>query len=328
MTTLTHRQRLDAAICGEAVDRPAISFWRHFPVEDETAAGLAAAMVRWQRRYDLDFVKFMPTGTYGTHDWGAETTYASPESGTRQVTRHPITAAEGWAALLPLDAHAGTLAREVEAVRLAAADLDGSVPILQTIFSPLTTARKLRGDRLFDDLRGHPDLVHRGLNTIAETTIRFAEANLDAGATGFFFASQCCSEQVLRRDEHAEFGAAYDHQVLEALRPRARYLLLHVHGVDIYFDQAAAYPVDLLNWHDRLTWPTLQEAMPRFRGALVGGIRERDTLLTGPLDAIRVEIEDARRQTGGRRLVIGPGCVVPTHVPDAHLCALRAAVEG
>ena len=33
----------------------------------------------------------------------------------------------------------------------------GDAPVLPTVFSPLSLARKLSGDRLREDLRAHPD---------------------------------------------------------------------------------------------------------------------------------------------------------------------------
>jgi hypothetical protein len=33
---MNHYQRLEATIAKEAVDRPAIALWRHFPVDDQS----------------------------------------------------------------------------------------------------------------------------------------------------------------------------------------------------------------------------------------------------------------------------------------------------
>ncbi len=57
--SMTHWERIEAALKGEAVDRPSISLWRHWPGEDDTAEDLAAATVRWQKAHDFDLVKFV-----------------------------------------------------------------------------------------------------------------------------------------------------------------------------------------------------------------------------------------------------------------------------
>mgnify|MGYP002685174139 CR=1 FL=1 len=66
----------------------------------------------------------------------------------RQVVRYGVTRAEQWPTLDQLDVTRGYLGNQIEAVRLVAAELNGDVPILQTVFSPLTTAVKLAGDRV------------------------------------------------------------------------------------------------------------------------------------------------------------------------------------
>jgi uroporphyrinogen decarboxylase len=325
LAAMNHWERIRAALQGEEVDRPPISLWRHWPVEDDTPQGLAAATIRWQQEYDFDLVKFMPTGTYIVEDWGAETVRGSDYIGTRTVHQYGVTSTEQWPHLTQLEVTRGVLGQQIEALRLAATELDNRVPILQTIFSPLTTARKLAGDRVFTHLRMHGELLKAGLHVIADTTARFALESLRAGAHGIFFATQCSTYRLLNQAEYDEFGAHYDRIVLDAVRPESELNMLHVHGMDTMFDLLVGYPVEMLNWHDRLTWPDLREALQRFDGLLVGGVNELHTLRQGPVEAVQQEIQDAVRQTNGRRILLGPGCVVPIDVPAEHI---RAAVDA
>jgi uroporphyrinogen decarboxylase len=325
---MTHWERIRAVLRGEKPDRPPISLWRHWPVKDETAEGLAEVMLNWQKEYDFDLVKFMPTGTYGIEDWGARTTYVPNDHGVRTVTQYGITDPAEWPTLNQLDVTCGYLGRQVDAIRLAAGDLETSVPILQTVFSPLTTARKLAGDRVFADLRCRPDVFKQGLQIIAETTARFALESLRAGAHGIFFATQCATYRLLSETEYREFGQAYDRTVLDAVRPEAEFILLHAHGYDLMFDLLVDYEPHALNWHDREAGPSLAEAQARFDGVVVGGISEWETLLKGPPDAIRAEIGDAVAQTAGRRHIVGPGCVLSTETPARHVHVAREAVAS
>lgn len=325
---MNHWERVRAAIQGEAVDRPPISLWRHWPIEDDTSQGLAAATIRWQHEYDFDLVKFMPAGTYGLEDWGAETVHGPAPVGTRIVTRYGVASAEQWPHLAQLEVTQGDMGRQIEALRLVAEGLANSVPILQTLFSPLTTAYKLAGSRVYADLRLRPDLLKAGLQTIAETTVRFALASLRAGAHGVFFATQSATYRLLNEAEYRAFGVHYDRQVLDAVRAEAELNMLHIHGEDIMFDLLTDYPVEMINWHDRLTWPDLAEAGGRFSGLLVGGLREFRVLRKGPIAAIQSQIRDAIAQTGGRRLMLAPGCVIPTDTPPEHIRAAVEAVTG
>ena len=38
---MNHRQRLEACISGNEVDRPPVALWRHFPVDDSNAVELS-----------------------------------------------------------------------------------------------------------------------------------------------------------------------------------------------------------------------------------------------------------------------------------------------
>ena len=44
----TPRERLEACLSGRLLDRPPVALWRHFPVDDQTPDGLAAATIEFQ----------------------------------------------------------------------------------------------------------------------------------------------------------------------------------------------------------------------------------------------------------------------------------------
>lgn len=323
---MNHWQRLEAAIAGEATDRVPVSLWRHFPEDDLDPDKLAAHMVAWQQQWDYDLVKFMPPGTYGVEDWGCETAYIPAANGTRTVVKPAVRYVEDWTRLEPLDVRKGSYGRQNQALATAAKALGGEVPILQTIFSPLTTARKLSSERMFADMRLAPDALHQALKVITDVTIRFALDALAAGADGVFFATQIASFRLVQEAEYELFGSPYDLKVLEALRGKAKFNMLHAHGEDIMFDLLSHYPVEMLNWHDRLTEPTLGEAQARFPRLVVGGINEHGTLLHGSIHDIESEVRNAIRQTGGQRVMIAPGCVLPVAASDERIgAAVRIA---
>lgn len=324
---MNKRERLFAAIKGEATDRVCVALWKHFPVEDMTPEGLCNAALNFQRKYDWDLIKFTPTGTYSVMDWGAVTEWQPNNMGVRTIVKFGVNSAEEWARLPKLDVTKGIYGAQNQSLSLLAREIKGETPILQTVFNPLTTARKLAGERIFTDLRTNPDLFKHGLEVITEVTIQFALEAIKAGAEGIFFATQLGSYRLLNDAEYQTFGEYYDQRVLNALREKCQFMLLHIHGEDTMYPLLAKYPVDALNWHDRITAPSLAEARKHFSGLLCGGINEWNTLVTGPQSTIEAEVQDAIAQTGGRGLMIAPGCVVPGHAPEEHLMVIRKAVE-
>ena len=120
----------------------------------------------------------------------------------------------------------------------------------------------------------------------------------------------------------------YSRRVLESLNGSTLLTMLHVHGQHIYFDRKATLPAAAMNWHDRLTAPSLGDALRRFKGAVAGGLNEKETLLEGPASAVVAQVTDAIQQTGGTGVIIAPGCVLPLATPDECLDAAVRAVKG
>ncbi|HUO65831.1 MAG TPA: uroporphyrinogen decarboxylase family protein [Terriglobales bacterium] len=325
---MTKRERVLAVLGRKPVDRLPVAFWRHVPEVDHTARGLAEAMLAFQRRWDLDLIKVMSSGVYCVEDWGCRVAYQGSPNGAKTCTQHAVRQLSDWEKLTPLDPGQGALGRELEALRLILKGRSDDVPVLHTVFAPLTIARKLAGERLAADLRDHPEVVMNALDVIADTVIRYAEAVALAGADGIFYASQDASRDVMSEADHAKFGLRYSSRVLASLTGAPLFTMLHVHGRHIYFDRKATLPVAAINWHDRLTEPSLGDALKRFRGAAVGGLSEKETLLKGPPSAVAAEVADAIRQSGGTGVIVAPGCVLPLAVPDESLEAVVQGVKG
>jgi len=324
---MTKRERVLNAVARRAVDRPPVAFWRHVPDVDHTAEGLAEAMLAFHRRWDLDLIKVMSSGVYCVEDWGCTVAYAGSPNGAKQCTEHAVTEPQDWARVRELDPGAGALGRELEALRLTVRGRHDDAPVLHTVFAPLTIARKLAGDRLQEDLQARPEAVAPALDAIGRTVARYARAALEAGADGLFVATQTASAEVLSADALDTLELPATRRLVEAVAGATPLVMLHAHGREIAFDRLAALPVHAINWHDRLTPPALGEAQRRFAGAVVGGLGETGTLRRGPAAAVAEEVGDALRQTGGRGLIVAPGCVLPLDVPEAHLDAVIDAVK-
>lgn len=323
---LSHRLRLETALSGGAVDRPPVALWRHFPVDDQSPGSLAAATVDFQRLYDFDLVKVTPASSFCVRDWGARDEWRGASEGTRDYTHRVIQQPEDWTRLEILDPRQGFLAGQLECLRLIMAEVGGDVPVIQTIFNPLSQAKNLVGrDALLVHLRRYPEAVHAGLKIIAESTRRFIEAALETGISGIFYAVQHAQYGLLSDQEYQQFGRAYDMQVLEPAG--GLWLnLLHLHGEDVMFDAFLDYPMAIINWHDRETPPSLSEAQTRYSGVVCGGLRRWETMVLGTPEQVRLEALDAIQSTGGQRFILGTGCVLPTTAPRGNILAARQSV--
>ncbi len=327
--TVTHRERIEAALRGELLDRPPISLWRHFPGEDQTAEGLAAATIRFQQQLDLDLVKLMPTGMYPVLDYGVRAKPSAGDVGTTQFAAGPIREPADWLRLPAVSPDRGVLGQQVKSVQLVRDAVGPTTPVIQTIFSPLNVAHKLVGstDRLLEAIAEHGAMFAQVLERLTADVIAFGRACQSAGVDGFFFATQLADRAAFPDETYGQFGVPYDLQVLQALRSDSWCTLLHLHGNDPRFDLADAYPVDGVNWHDRESSISLTDGLQRTERCLVGGIARRGVLTQGSLAEVEAEVRDAIAQTDGRRLIIAPGCVIPDAVPRENLVAVTNACQ-
>jgi len=330
---MKHRERINAALRGELVDRVPVALWRHFPGDDTHADKLAARVVEFQKKYDFDFVKITPASGFRGEMYGATYVDGKNREGTRAYVTLPVQALNDWEKIVPLDAANPVFIREFTATKLVRQQIGVDTHILQTIFSPLSTAQNLAKERVWEDLRQNPEVLHRALRAITETTIRFAIANLRAGADAIFFATQSATAKSLSREEFRAFGAAYDLQVLEAIRAvKPDFVFLHIHGFDIYFDELMNYPVDVLNWHDRRTAPSLKDAREILRAAqinktIAGGIDEYTVLGGTSRDDVLAQARDAIAQAGERGFILAAGCVTLVDTPEENIKAVVAAAR-
>lgn len=324
---LTHRQRLEKCIVGEKIDRVPVALWRHFPVDDQSPERLAKAILAFQNSFDFDLVKVTPESSFCVKDWGVQDEWHGDSEGTRRYTRRVITQPEDWLNLKALDPHSGHLGAQLEVLKLVVEQLGNDTPVLQTIFSPMHQAKNLAGnERLIVHLRQYPDAVHAGLKTIAESTLRFIEAAIATGIAGVFFAVHHAQYGMLSETEFLDFGKTYDVQVLQSTH-QLWCNMLHLHGLQVMFHLATDYPVQIINWHDQETYPSLKQAREFFPGVLCGGIGREQTMLLSEPERIYQEAQSAIQQTQGERFILGTGCVVPITTPYGNLLAARRSVE-
>ncbi len=330
MKQMGRRERLKAAINREPVDRVPYAVWRHFPTVDRSPAGLAQATLRFQERYGSDFLKLTPRGGFAVEAWGCVEGDDLRPDGHRPCASCAVREPADWKKIRPLDpASAPGWSEQIEAiVRMGFDRRVGDAPVLPTLFSPLSLARKLSGDRLARDLREQPGLVTDALEAITETVARFAALALAEGAAGLFYSIQAASLSVGSEEEYARFGEPYDRRVLESVRDASSFTIVHCHGDRLMFDRLASLPGHAWNWDDRSAGPSLAVGKGKIVGAVLGGLDQWATLRDGTPEAAAAEAAEAIAQTGGLGLIVGAGCVLASDTPDANVAAVVQALGG
>ena len=319
-------ERIRAAIEGKPVDRVPYAFWSHFPEADRDPELLAQAVVRFVSDYDTDLVKVMSNGMYAVEDFGCECDFSEvARGGVAKVTKTPIETPGDWMKIKPLPLGSPVLARELRALELILAGLKGKLPVLFTVFSPLTIAEKLSCGKLREHLdAGYGDAVDNALAAMAETVKNLSAKAIELGADGVFFATQTAVRSCFSASEHARYGVKHDLKALEGAS-RGWCNAIHLHGADIFFDEYLSYPVQILNWHVWETAPDIDEALEKSDKCVMGGLK-RFSITENKKDELTAQIWASLAQSGGKRHILAPGCVVRLPVPASALRHIAATI--
>ena len=328
---MNKKERVDAALRGEEVDRVPASMWGHDFEREWNAQSLAEAMVENFTHYDWDYMKVNPRASYHVEGWGVQVRPSGEKYKPPVIEDTPVKNSSDWKRIRPLEPDQGALGEQLRALQLINHSIGFDAYFVQTIFCPLAVAKYLVGNKsepVLQTIREDRSAMHAALRVITETFINYAIACLEEGASGIFYATNgWATESMLTADQYREFGEQYDLEVLDAIKSRSKFNILHNCGTHIYFDLLAAYPVQALNWAATLEGnPDLREGKLRSGKAVMGGISEKTILKNGEPDQVREEVERALELTGGQHFLLAPGCSIPPDVPVKNLLAIRSAL--
>lgn len=323
------KERVRAALAGEPLDRPPAGFWGHDFQREWSSEGLAAAMLERFHAHDWDYMKVNPRATYYAEAWGnRHAPSGNPNEGPLTLD-YVLRSPKGLARLRRISGSEGVFAEQLSALRLIGEGIGGA-PFIQTVFSPLSVLGRLAGPGGAATVRGWMETeapaLEAALGAIAETLSEYAARCLEAGAAGIFFATtEWATRNTLSPQLYARFGRPFDLRVLAAVQG-AEFNVLHVCRSHNFLPELLDYPVHAFNWADREPGNlSLEEAQARTPKAVMGGVSQV-TIAQGTPGEVSAQVRQAIAATGGRRLLIAPGCSISPQTPAANLRAAREAL--
>ncbi len=329
---MNKKERVEAALRGDAVDRVPVSLWGHDYAREWSPQGLADAMIEEFTRYDWDYLKVNPRASFLVEGWGAKYQPSGDPHKPPLFKGTPIRSSTDWKRIRPLEPDQKTLGEQLHALKLINHAVGFEAYVAQTIFCPLGIAKYLVGDDaapVQHSIREDRHAIHQALRNITETIINFAIASLEYGASGIFYATNgWASAGMLTPDQYREFGEQYDLEFFDAIKSRSKLTILHNCGSHIYFDQLASYPVHAISWAATERGnPNLQEGITRSGKTAMGGISEKTALLHGTSGQIQDEIGHALELTNSRHLLLAPGCAIDPATPNKNKEAIRSMLS-
>lgn len=312
-------------------DRPPVGAWGHTYREEWSPDDLARVTIERARKFGWDFVKFQPRASSFAEAFGSEYRPSGHRLKGPVLVTPAVPDVDSWRDVRVVNPKA--LDDQVESIGIVARALGPDVPVIQTVFSPLTVAGYLVGkskSRVLRELRKNGDVVRPALDRIADALVDFSRRSVDAGAAGIFYAiSGYASKDALPEAQYRELVLPTDLSVLERLPADGWFNVLHLCGSNLHFALSRDLPAPVVSWsvHNQGN-PTLAEGRKISGKAVMGGLGQRSTLLYGPPPEVEAEARKAMGETGGLGLLLAPGCSVPPRARDANLEAMVAAIAA
>ena len=312
-------------------DRPPVGAWGHSYAAEWSPADLAAATVEKARRFGWDFVKFQPRATCFAEAFGSVYKPSGHRLKGPVLVSSAVEDIESWRDVSLVNSRA--LDDQVESLAMVVRELGPGVPVIQTVFSPITVAGYLVGKskaRALRELRQHPDVVRPALERIADALVDFSRKSVEAGAAGIFYAiSGYASRDALPEAAYRELVLPLDLRVLEEVPKEAWFNVLHMCGSNLNFGLSRHLPTQVVSWsvHNQGN-PTMAEGRKISGKAVMGGMGQRASLMYGPPPEVEAEARRVMGETGGLGLLLAPGCSVPPRVREANLAAMVSAIAA
>jgi uroporphyrinogen decarboxylase len=301
-------ERVIGALRGEEVDRPPFSLWYHFGLQHMPGTTHAAAEIDFYRAYGMDFVKVMND-------------YPYPLPAGLEV----VGTEDDWNRIEPIDGDDPAWGEQLSALSLMSEKIGKEALFIDTIFSPWTTARRMAGSEgLVAARRQFPETVLAAMNNIATSLAGYAKEVIARGAAGIFLSLGGATDSVMSAEEYAVWGRSFDLRILEAVRG-APFNVLHIHGTRIHFNSLLDYPASAINWSHCATAPSLKEGLEKSGKTVMGGINEA-TASHVSAPEIAQQVADTIREIGSRRLIVTPGCSIPTDTPIRNIKAAQPTI--
>lgn len=325
---MTPKERVHAIVQGQSCDRPAVTpifmawaanfigrTYRNYYLDADV---LAQSQLAVTKAFNLDQVSGISDPWREASAYGMEFEY--PENGVGKPRKPLIQSPEDVSRIRPFALEDAERPRQrVESVRKMAQAVGKTHSVLGWVEGPLAVYADLRGvESMFLDLIDHPEMYVDRAGIIIENQIRFALAQVEAGADMIGVGDSVAS--LISPQMYEQFVLPFETRLFDAIHEAGAVVKLHVCGdISNSIGLMARTGCEIID----VDWMVpLDEARTAVgpNVTLAGNFDPSAVLLQGTpqdvADAARSNIE-----LGGRRFILQPGCEVPPGTPEANIRA-------
>lgn len=325
------RQRILAHLAGQPVDAlPRMPITMMFAADQIGAKYrdyatdhrvLVAAQLHTAERFDFDYVSVISDPAREVADLGGKVEYFDDQPPALAETEARLADKTGLASLVIPDPHAGPrMSDRVKGVALFKEKVRGERLIEGWVEGPCAEAADLRGiNTLMTDFFDDPKFIHDLFAFVVEMELRFARAQVDAGADLIGVGDAAAS--LVGPQIYEEFVWPYEKKLVDGLHAMGTRVRLHICGntrrilagmgrlgceiVDL------DYPAPLADGRTAMGPDQV----------LLGNLNPVLILRDGTPEGVTTAIAECHRHAGPR-YIVGAGCEIPRGTPPANVTAL------
>ena len=314
------------------------SLWKHFPGKDLKSNDLIKAHCEFQDLVKSDLIKISPHSKYALVDFGVgfDEKDFNKDTGSYITKKYPIKTITDWEKIDEFDPQTGELGKQLEVVKQITTKYP-NIPAMMTIFLPTMIARKLvQNDSIIEHFTQDKKLVTDRLQVITKVMVEYSKTCVEMGSKGLFLATQETDlNDGWTKELWSTYAYPFDRQVVEKLKSKTEFQVLHLHGEKIFFKEVLEkFKVNTVNFHAFKDFPTFfnqPEMKHVFSGGLLGGLEEKYFDLVknnqnpkqNPLEVLFSELEQV-----SDRIIIGPNCVVSQTLTSEDIVTIITTLRG
>ena len=226
----------------------------------------------------------------------------------------------------PEPAEGRRMSNRLQAVQLLKEKAAGEKLTEGWVEGPCAEAADLRGiNRLMVDFFDDPQFVRDLFDFATELAIRFARAQVQAGAELVGIGDAAAS--LVGPEFYRGFVYPYERRLVDAVRSTGARVRLHICGnISAILEAVGSLGVDILDLDSMVSMAEARQKCGEAQ-VLLGNIDPVRILQRGTPEVVRATLEECRRQAGAR-YIVGAGCEVPRGTPRENLLALRDFARG
>lgn len=146
------------------------------------------------------------------------------------VTGYAIDTVEDYKKLKPMDLEAGRAKVTLDAIRILRAETR-DVPIIGNVVGPVSVASSVcEPTRYYKQLRQKRELAHEYMQFVTDEIIRFAVAEVEAGADFIALSDPSGTGEILGPKFFDEYAVTYINQVVTAVKAAGAKIIVHICG--------------------------------------------------------------------------------------------------